>query len=186
MAKLIAQTFLTIDGVMEAPDKWQLQNGLFDEKMGEPIGGAFQSAGALLLGRVTYQEFAAHWPKQKDDPFADLLNNMPKYVVSNTLRSADWTNTQVLSGNAIERVADLKSRLDKDILIVGSAKLVSSLTDAGAIDEYQLFVHPVVVAKGKRLFKDGIDPTLLELVSSQSFGTGVIEARYRYKGKAKA
>jgi dihydrofolate reductase len=186
MGKLIAQTFLTIDGVMEAPDKWQLQNDLFDEKMGGPIGGAFESAGALLLGRVTYQEFAAHWPKQKDDPFADLLNNMPKYVVSNTLKSADWKNTQILSGTAVDRVTNLKSRLDKEILLIGSAQLVSSLTDAGVIDEYQLFVHPVVVAKGKRLFKDGIDPTLLALESSQSFGTGVVELRYRYKGKAKA
>src|SRR5919201_1157184 len=97
MAKLIAQTFLTIDGVMESPDKWQLQNGLFDDKMGEPIGGAFQSAGALLLGRVTYQEFAAHCPNQKDDPFADLLNDISKYVVSNTLKTVtEWKNSQVV------------------------------------------------------------------------------------------
>jgi dihydrofolate reductase len=186
MAKLIAQTFLTIDGVMEAPDKWQLQNNLFDEKMGEPIGGAFQSAGALLLGRVTYQEFAAHWPNQKDDPFADLLNNMPKYVVSNTLTSADWKNTKIIRGDAVAEVNKLKRELGKDVLIVGSATLVSGLTDAGVIDEYQLFIHPVVVAKGKRLFKDGIDPTLLTLVSSQAFGTGVVELRLRYRGKAKA
>ena len=186
MGKLIAQTFLTIDGVMESPDKWQLQNGLFDDKMGEPIGAAFGSAGALLLGRVTYQEFAAHWPQQKDDPFADMLNGMPKYVVSNTLKSAEWKNSTIVKGDVPAEVAKLKRALPKDLLIVGSAKLVSSLTDAGAIDEYQLFIHPVVVAKGKRLFKDGIDPTLLTLVSSQTFGTGVIEARYRYKGKAKA
>src|SRR2546430_3192103 len=99
MAKVIAQTFLTIDGVMESPEKWQLANGLFDDKMGEPVGGAFQSAGALLLGRVTYQEFAAFWPQQKDDPFAALLNPMPKYVVSNTLRSADWQNTRIVKGD---------------------------------------------------------------------------------------
>ena len=186
MAKVIAQTFLTIDGVMESPDKWQLQNGLFDDKMGEPIGNAFQSAGALLLGRVTYQEFAAHWPNQKDDPFADLLNNLPKYVVSNSLGSVDWKNSRIVKGDGATEVNKLKRELDKDMLIVGSAKLVSSLTNAGVIDEYQLFVHPVVVAKGKRLFKDGIDPTLLSLESSQSFGTGVVELRYRYKGKAKA
>ena len=187
MAKLIAQTFLTIDGVMESPDKWQLQNDLFDEKMGEPIGAAFQSAGALLLGRVTYQEFAAHWPKQTNDPFADLLNAKPKYVVSNTLKStSEWQNTKIVKGDAVAEVQKLKRELDKDILIAGSAKLVSSLTNAGVIDEYQLFVHPVVVAKGKRLFKDGIDPTLLTLESSQAFGTGVVELRYRYKGKAKA
>jgi len=171
---------------MEAPDKWQLQNGLFDDKMGEPIGAAFESAGALLLGRVTYQEFAAHWPNQKADPFADLLNEMPKYVISNTLRSADWKNTRIIKGDVVGEVSKLKRELAKDLLIVGSAQVVSSLTNARVIDEYQIFIHPVVVAKGKRLFKDGIDPTLLELVSSQSFGTGVIEARYRYNGKAKA
>ena len=185
MGKLIAQEFLTIDGVMEAPNRWQLENGLFDEKMGEPVGAAYQAAGALLLGRVTYQEFAAFWPQAKD-PFADLLNPMPKYVVTNTLKSTAWQNTRIVSGDAVAEVAKLKRQLDKDILIAGSAQLVSSLTPSGLIDEYQLFIHPVVVAKGKRLFKDGIDPALLELVSSRAFGTGVVEARYRYRGKAKA
>jgi len=185
MGKLVAQTFLTIDGVMEAPDKWQLANGLFDDKMGEPIGAAFTSAGAILLGRVTYQEFAAFWPTA-NDPFAQLLNEKPKYVVSNTLKTADWKNTQILKGDVMAAVAKLKKDTANDILIAGSAQLVSSLTNAGAIDEYQLFIHPVVVAKGKRLFKDGIDPTLFELISSQGFATGVIEARYRYKGKARA
>ena len=186
MGKLIAQTFLTIDGVMEAPDKWQLANGLFDDKLGEPIGAAFQTAGAMLLGRVTYQEFAGFWPNQANDPFAEILNKKPKYVVTNTLKSADWENTSILKGDAVQAVSHLKKDVAGDILIVGSAQLVSSLTNAGVIDEYQLFIHPIVVAKGKRLFKDGIDPSLLELVSSQAFGTGVIEARYRYKGKAKA
>jgi dihydrofolate reductase len=186
MAKLVAQTFLSIDGVMEAPNKWQLENGLFDDKMGDPIGAAYQAAGALLLGRVTYKEWEGHWPKQMDDPFAELLNAMPKYVASNTLRTAEWKNTKILSGDVAATVSKLKRELDKDILIAGSAQLVSSLTDKGVIDEYQLFIHPVVVAKGKRLFKDGIDPTLFALVSSQTFGTGVIEARYRYNGKAKA
>ena len=186
MGKLIAQTFVSIDGVMEAPNRWQLENGLFDDRMGEPIGAAYQAAGALLLGRVTYQEFAAHWPHQKDDPFASLLNDTPKYVVSNTLKTAEWKNTKILKGDAAAEVGKLKREVTKDILIPGSATLVSTLTDDGLIDEYQLFIHPVVVAKGKRLFKDGIDPTLLTLVSSQAFGTGVIEARYRYNGKAKA
>ena len=186
MGKLVAQTFLSLDGVMEAPNRWQLENGLFDDKMGEPIGGAYQAAGALLMGRVTYQEFAGHWPHQKDDPFAALLNETPKYVVSNTLKSADWKNTTILKGDGVAAVQKLKREIQKDILIPGSAQLVSSLTDKGVVDEYQLFIHPVVVAKGKRLFKDGIDPALLELVSSQSFGTGVMEARYRYRGTAKA
>ena len=186
MSKLIAQTFLSIDGVMEAPNRWQLENGLFDDKMGDPIGATYQNAGALLLGRVTYKEWEGHWPKQANDPFAELLNDTPKYVVSNTLKTAEWKNTRILRGDAAAEVGKLKRETAKDILIPGSAQLVSSLTSKGLIDEYQLFIHPVVVAKGKRLFKDGIDPTLLELVSSQAFGTGVIEARYRSKGKAKA
>lgn len=186
MSKLIAQTFLSIDGVMEAPNRWQLENGLFDDKMGDPIGATYQNAGALLLGRVTYKEWEGHWPNQANDPFADLLTAMPKYVASNTLKTATWKNTTILSGDAATAVSKLKRELDKDILIAGSAQLVSSLTDKGVIDEYQLFIHPVVVAKGKRLFKDGIDPTLFTLLSTQTFGTGVIEARYRYKGKAKA
>jgi len=185
MRRLIASTFVTLDGVMEAPDKWQLKNDLFDEAMGPVVNAAYTAADSLLLGRVTYQEFAGFWPNQSDeDPFAKLINDMPKFVVSTTLQRLDWKNSHLIQGNVAGEVTKLKQQAGGDILIPGSAKLVSSLTDDGLIDEYQLFVHPVVVGRGKRLFQDGIDPRLLKLVDTQAFGTGVVVLTYRPKGKA--
>jgi dihydrofolate reductase len=170
---------------MEAPDKWQLKNDLFDEAMRPVVNDAYTSAGALLLGRVTYQEWAEYWPKQSDeDPFARLLNNMPKFVVSTTLQRLDWKNSRLIQGDVAGEVTKLKQQDGRDILIPGSAKLVSSMTAGGLIDEYQLFVHPVVVGRGKRLFKDGIDSTLLKLVDTETFGTGVVVLTYQPKGKA--
>ena len=185
MRKVIAQTFLTLDGVMEAPDKWQLANNLFDEEMGKFVIAAYAAADALLLGRVTYQEFAAFWPSQSDsDPFAKTINGLPKFVVSKSLKTLEWRNSKLLNGNLADEVRNLKQQPGRNILIPGSAQLVSGLTEYALIDEYQLLVHPVVVARGKRLFKDGIDPTLLKLLDSKTFGTGAVALTYERKGKA--
>lgn len=185
MRRLIAQTFVSLDGVMEAPEKWQLANDLFDDEMGKYVFEAYAAADALLLGRVTYQEFAAFWPSQSaDDPFAEKINGLPKFVVSSTLKRLDWKNSTLIKGDVAPAVTKLKQGPGRDILIVGSAQLVNALTQHGLIDEYQLLVHPVVVGRGKRLFRDGIDPTLLKLAGTRTFGTGAVALSYERKGRA--
>jgi dihydrofolate reductase len=186
MSKVVAQTFVSLDGVMEAPDKWQLPNDLFDEAMGPYVGGSFDRAEALLLGRRTYEEFAGYWPSQPDsDPFAAQMNGLPKLVVSKTLKTLAWKNASLIDGNLIEEISKLRQRPGKDILIIGSGQLVSGLTPHGLIDEYQFILHPIVVGRGKKLFLEGTDPMLLQLVDAKTFGTGVVGLTYRPKGKAK-
>jgi dihydrofolate reductase len=186
MGKVIASTFVSLDGVMEAPDKWQLPNDLFDDAMGPFVNEAYSSAEALLLGRRTYEEFARFWPTQPDtDPFAALLDRIPKYVVSKTLRKLEWKNSTLIDGDVVEEVRKLRKRLGGNILIAGSAQLINSLTPHGQIDEFQVILHPIVVGRGKHLFADGIDPTLFALVDTRSFGTGVVALTYRPKGRAK-
>jgi dihydrofolate reductase len=114
------------------------------------------AAGALLLGRATYEGFARAWPAMNDDEFGKRMNSMPKYVVSSTLRDPGWTNTTVITGSLSDRIAELKQRLDGDIVVHGSGQLVRSLTSAGLVDEYRLMVYPTVVGQGKRLF-DGLE-----------------------------
>lgn len=185
MRKVVAQTFLTLDGVMEAPEKWQLANNLFDEEMGKFVLAGYTAADALLLGRLTYQEFASFWPSQSDaDPFAEKINGLPKFVVSKTLKTLEWKNSRLLTGDVAEEVAKLKQQPGRDILIPGSAQLVSGLTPHRLVDEYQLLIHPVVVGKGKRLFKEGIEPTLMRLVDTKTFGTGAVALTYGRKGRA--
>lgn len=185
MSRVVASAFVTLDGVMEAPDKWQFPNNLFEEEMGKLILESLEAADALLLGRVTYQEWAAFWPSQSDeDPFAKRINALPKYVVSKTLKTLEWKNSRLIKGNVAEEVSKLRQQPGRDLVILGSAQLVSGLTNHGLVDEYQLQVHPVVVGRGKRLFRDGIDPTLLKLVETRSFGTGVVALTYERRGKA--
>ena len=185
MRKLIAQTFVSLDGVMEAPDKWQLPNELFGDDAGAFVFKAYAAADALLLGRVTYEEFASFWPTQSDaDPFAKRINELPKYVVSRTLKTFDWRGSRPIQGHLPDGVQRLKDEPGGDILIVGSAELVNSLAHDQLIDEYQLLVHPIIVGKGKHFFKDGVDPTLLSLAETETFGTGVIALTYRHKGRA--
>jgi dihydrofolate reductase len=187
MSRIVAQEFVSLDGVMEAPDKWQLPNGLFDEVgMGAYVGEAFTRAEALLLGRRTYEEFAGFWPQQPDsDPFAAIFNSLTKYVVTKTLRDLEWKNSKRIDGDLVAEVTKLKRRPGGDILIIGSAQLVSGLTSKRLIDEYQLIVHPIVVGRGKQLFAQGIDPTLFELIDTKTFSTGVAALRLKPKGPAK-
>jgi dihydrofolate reductase len=159
MSKLVVSEFVSLDGVMEDPGG------------GEPFergGWAFQfersadgdrykyeelmAAGALLLGRVTYEGFARAWPNMQDDDFGQKMNAMPKYVYSSTLESADWTNSTILAGDLGERVAELKDSVQGDVLVAGSARLVQALTDLGLVDEYRLMVYPILLGAGRRLF----------------------------------
>jgi class 3 adenylate cyclase/dihydrofolate reductase len=187
MRRLIASEFVTLDGVMEAPgheehsdgkNAWALQ--LASEDMQKYSIEQLSAVDALLLGRVTYQIFAAFWPSTPgDEGFANRMNSLPKYVVSTTLKEAEWNNSTIISGNIAEEVSKLKQQPGGDILIYGSADLVHTLMKHDLIDEYRLMVHPVVLGSGKRLFRDDSDTTHMRLADSRSFSSGVVLLSYQ-------
>lgn len=134
---------------------------------------------ALLLGRVTYEGFAAAWPSVKDEAgFADRMNGIPKYVISTTLREASWNNSHIISANVAEEVAKLKQEPGQDILVAGSAQLVQTLMRHNLIDEYRLMIHPIVVGGGKRLFPEGQDRSTLKLMGARTFSSGIVVLSY--------
>jgi dihydrofolate reductase len=192
MGKVVVSQFMTVDGVVEDPggaekDNFDRGGWAFEFDRGEE-GDKFKldevmSAGALLLGRTTYDGFAKAWPDRKDDlGFADKFNTMPKYVVSNTLSNPEWNNSHVLGDDLAAEVNRLKDEVDGDILVNGSVQLVHALSDAGLVDEWRLMVFPVVLGKGKRLFGDGGAKTPLALSDSMPVGSdGVIVLTYRPK-----
>ncbi len=180
MRKVIAWELVSLDGVMEAPEKWSFQ--FHNDEMVEAQGAAMAEADAMLLGRVTYQELASYWPYQNsaDQPFTDYLNNTSKYVVSTTLEEPlAWQNSTLIKGNVAEEIARLKQQPGKDIGIVGAGTLVRSLLADDLLDELRLMIHPMVVGRGKRLFEDGGDPKELILVDAKTFSTGVLYLTYR-------
>jgi dihydrofolate reductase len=190
MSKVIVFTNLTLDGVMQAP-------GLPDEdrRGGFEYGGwaapygAMQSPeagenlsnfGALLLGRRTYENFYAYWPKQTDNPFTEILNNMQKCVASRTLREPlPWMNSTLLKGNVAEAVAKLKTQPGPDIVVMGSGELIQTLIKHNLIDRYVLMVHPLVLGAGRRLFPDGGVPATLHLVDAKPTSNGVVVTTYQ-------
>ena len=180
MRKVIVGEFLSLDGVMGAPDEWHFS--YWSDEMGEAIGTQFFASDALLLGRVTYQGFAAAWPSRTtdDDEFAERINSIPKFVVSTTLETPlEWNNSRLMKGNVAEEITKLKQQPGADILINGSATLVQSLLPDDLLDEIRLLVHPVVVGSGKRLFEDGGDLKALKLVDSKTFSTGAVSLTYQ-------
>ena len=180
MRKVVAAEFLSLDGVMESPDKWHFP--YFNEEMAQAIGEGFAAADAMLMGRVNYEEWAAFWPGQdpEENPMAGQMNAMQKYVVSTTLEEPlGWQNSTLISENVADEVAKLKQGEGGDIVISGSGGLVRSLLHLGLLDELKLMVHPIVVGSGKRLFEEGEEQTRLELVDSKTFETGVVYLTYR-------
>jgi dihydrofolate reductase len=149
--------------------------------MQEDIQANVLASDAALYGRVTYEAFAPFWPSQTGNAFglADKLNNQPKYVVSTTLQKADWNNTTLIKNNVAEEISRLKQQPGGSIALTGSATLIRSLMQDDLIDEFRLYLHPIVVAHGKRLFTDGMDTTALKLVSSRTFDAGVIVLTYQ-------
>ena len=181
MRKVVAAEFVSLDGVFEAPDQWHFP--YFDEEMGEAIGEGFAASDAMLMGRVNYEGWAAYWPEQdpEENPIADTMNGRRKYVVSTTLEEPlEWNNSTLIKGNEFaEEIRNLKGQEGKDIAISGGPTLVRSLLDHGLLDELRLFVHPIVVGSGRRLFEDEAESRPLELVDSKTFKTGVLYLTYR-------
>ena len=178
MRKIVAGLFISLDGVTEAPDQWHFP--YFDDEMGHAVSANMERSDALLLGRVTYEAFAGYWPDKTgaDDAFADYINNVPKYVVSNTLERADWQGTTVIGGDVAGQLRELKQQQGKDVAMSGSVATVRWLLTEGLLDELDLLVHPLVVGKGGRLFEDGMSTVPLQLIDSSTFGTGVVHVRY--------
>jgi dihydrofolate reductase len=182
MRKIVAGLFISLDGVVESPDRWHFP--YFNDEMGQAIQTQMDAADTMLLGRVTYQEFAGFWPQQSsaEVPMADYMNDTPKLVVSTTLESVEWQNSTLITGNVAEELTKLKAQPGKNISITGSATLVRSLLRDGLLDELRLLVHPIVVGRGKRLFPDEGGQTALTLVDSKTFSTGVLSLSYASAG----
>jgi dihydrofolate reductase len=178
MRTLVSTFFTSLDGIVDTPQEWHFPY-LNEEVMGV-IGSTFAHCDALLLGRVTYQEWEAHWPQQSDDGgMADFINNTQKYVASTSLESTTWRNSTLLSGDLGGAVRELKQQSGGTIMVNGSGTLVSSLLQEGLVDELRLLVHPVVVGTGKHLFENGAEPLGMALEDVQRFGTGVLLLTYR-------
>jgi len=178
MRKLVSSFFISLDGVVEAPDKWHFP--YVNEEMGASVGESIGATDGLLLGRRNYEEWAAFWPNQdpSSDPFVSIMNDMPKYVASTTLTAVDWQNSTLLEGDLADAVNELKAQPGKSIGMSGSATLVRSLLEQGLVDELRLLVHPLVVGRGAKLFPDGSPPVSLELADSKTFSTGVLDLTY--------
>jgi dihydrofolate reductase len=191
MSRLVVINHLTLDGVMQAPGRpdedrrggfehggWARPYG--DEVMGRVMGEGMAKGGALLLGRRTYEDFAAFWPKQRDNPFTPVLNERRKYVASRTLQEPlPWVNSTLLEGDAADAVARLKQEQDDDLGVLGSGELVQSLMRRNLVDQYLLTIHPLVLGSGRRLFTDGGAYASLRLVDAITTTTGVVIATYR-------
>jgi dihydrofolate reductase len=175
MRKIVSGLFISLDGVIEDANSWM--GPWFNGQLGQAVGTMIASQDTMLIGRVTYDEFAAHWPHQEGD-IADTMNGTTKYVVSDTLDTPGWQNTTVIRGDVVAEVSALKEQDGKNIGITGSATLVSYLLHHGLVDELHLFVLPVVIGSGKRLFRDGDDKLPLKVLSSETFETGVIHVSY--------
>ena len=177
MRKIKSYFFVSLDGVVESPDKWHFP--YFDEEMGAAVGAGFDGADAMLMGRVLYEEWAAYWPEHADEPFGDVMNGTKKYVLSSTLSSAEWNNTEIVAGDVAAKLAEIKAGEGGDIAMSGSATTVRWLLRNGLLDELNLLVHPVVVGDGlARLFPADEPAVPLELRSSETFKSGVLNLSY--------
>jgi dihydrofolate reductase len=195
MRKLVVTTFLTLDGVMQAPGGpeedadgrfehggWSV--GYWDERMGELALEIHLAAGGVLFGRKTYEILGAHWPRVgDDDPMAAKLNGVPKYVASRTLDELAWSNSALLDGDVPDAVARLKAEDGDPLLVIGSSELVQTLIQHDLVDTFTIWTFPVVLGEGKRLFGDGTIPAGLELTDIETSTTGVTVATYERAGE---
>ena len=191
MGRIIVNNNVTLDGVMQAPARPdEDERGGFthggwaipytDAVMMEQAAKGGATSGALLLGRRTYEDFFAVWPKRTDNPFTAVLTNTQKYVASTTLKEPlPWANSTLLAGDAADAVAELRRQPGKDIVILGSGDLIQSLARRNLIDEYRLLIHPLILGSGRRLFADGAPSATLRLISTVITTTGVVIATYQ-------
>src|SRR5947199_4444851 len=188
MSKVVVFTNLSLDGVMQAPGRpnEDRRGGFERGGWGAPYaampsaGGTMASAGALLLGRRTYEDFYSVWPNRTDNPYTAVLNNIQKYVASTTLSEPlPWSNSTLLKGDAAEAVARLKEEPGKDLVVLGSGELIQSLMQRNLVDEYVLLIHPLVLGSGRRLFPDGGAFAALQLVDTRTTSTGILIATYQ-------
>ena len=183
MGKLVVTEFVSIDGVFEDPggaEDYEHGGWTFEYDRGDE-GNKFKldelmEAEAQLLGRITYEGFAAAWPSREGE-FADKINNGPKYVVSNTLKDPGWQNTTVISGDVVGGITELKAQTKGPILVAGSGTLVGTLLEHDLVDELRLMVFPTVLGRGKRLFPDGIDRLKLKLTESRQVGSEGVQVQ---------
>jgi dihydrofolate reductase len=179
MGKITAWELISLDGVMETPEEWAAD--FHDDEVAEATTLEMTDSGAVLLGRITYEELASHWPNQPEgDPMADYINNVSKFVVSTTLEEPlEWNNSTLINGQIEEEISGLKQRSGQDFTVLGSGGLVRSLLGDGLLDELIILVHPLILGTGKRLFGDGSGQVELDLVDSRTFSTGVVSLTYR-------
>jgi dihydrofolate reductase len=194
MRKLIVSTFLTLDGVMQAPggpgedDSGGFAHGgwsvnYWDEQMGQVMGEAMSAPFDLVLGRKTYDIFAGHWPHATDDPGAKPLNDATKYVASRSHPALEWSNSVLIEGDAAEGIAALKKEDGPELQVHGSGNLIQTLLRHNLVDQYRLWVFPLVIGSGKRLFSEGTIPSGLKLVDSKVSTTGVVIGTYEPAGE---
>jgi dihydrofolate reductase len=194
MRKLIVSTFVTLDGVMQAPggpeedDSGSFAHGgwsvnYWDEQMGQVMGEAMSTPFDLLLGRKTYDIFAAYWPNATDQPGAKPLNDATKYVVSRSRPTLEWRESVLIEGDAAEGIAALKQEDGPELQVHGSGNLIQTLLRQNLVDQFNLWVFPLVIGSGKRLFSDGTVPSALKLVDSKVSTTGVVMGTYEPAGE---
>jgi dihydrofolate reductase len=181
MRKIVASTFITLDGVMENPHLWSSQ--FFDEDYNKFNTELLFASDTLLLGRETYVGFAAVWPT-RSDPFSDRINAMPKYVVSKTLDTLAWNNSTQIKANVVEEVTKLKQQPGENILIYGCGDLALLLAQNGVLDELHFWIHPVVRGDGQRIFNGSNDVPALKHLSTQTLGSGIVIGIYQPVPKA--
>ncbi len=181
MRKLIVKEWITLDGVFDGDTMNEWFNPFQSDERIEYIQNTIQSSDAMIYGRNTYEMLAPYWSKFKNNEMgiAEKLNAVPKYVVSSSLKKADWNNTTIIQGNVVEEIARLKVQTGQQILLDGSASLVHSLMGTALIDEYQFLVHPIMVGKGKRFFRNGMHTPELKLVKTKTFPLGVMLLTYQ-------
>jgi dihydrofolate reductase len=197
LRKVLAQTFVSLDGVMQAPGAqdedreggfrhggWSMT--YWDETMAKLIGGQMADMETLLLGRKTYDIFAGYWPKHREEMGADALNGAKKYVASRTRKKLEWENSELLEGDVVTAVAKLKQEAGKPIQVLGSSNLLQTLFTYDLVDQLDVWVFPVVLGSGKRLFSDGASPGAWKLMESHVSTTGVTIHRYERAGDVKA
>jgi dihydrofolate reductase len=176
--RIVATLWMSLDGVVEAPETWAF--GYSNDEVQAANEAGMAASDAMLLGRVTYEKFAAYWPQQGSDvPIADYINATPKLVVSTTLDTVEWRNSELINGDIVRELSVRKQQPGKDLTVVGSPTLMRSLLQARLLDELRLMIPPLVLGHGQRLFPEGVAQTPLRLMDAQPFSNGVLYLTYQ-------